>query len=265
MTAQDFVFKIAPYKKVEGEEYDELYKELANDRLSINGYNPRRNVETTFHLCSYDIEKSHRNISRNYFEPSDDKVRCLSFQCGRYGDILTLLVYNNEEESYLFKIGTFPSLREFHKDDVKKYYKVLSEQQRTELITAIMIAGNGVGIGSYVYLRRVFEGIVDEESEKALCEGIITRDEIENKRMDEKILLLKDFLPAFLYNHHKELYSVLSIGVHQLDEEDCLNFFPILYDCILMILEDRLAQKERQELAKKASASLSKIVATIKK
>jgi hypothetical protein len=68
-----------------------------------------------------------------------------------------------------------------------------------------------------------------------------------------------------LYNHHKELYSVLSIGVHQLDEEDCLNFFPILYDCILMILEDRLAQKERQELAKKASASLSKIVATIKK
>ena len=134
MTAQDFIFKTAPYKKVEGEEYDELYKELSYYHLSVNGYNPIRNVETTFHLCSYGINNNHLGISRNNFEPIDDKVRCLSFKCGRFGDIMTLIVYSNEEESYIFKIGTFPSLRDFHKEDIKKYNKVISEQQKAELL-----------------------------------------------------------------------------------------------------------------------------------
>ena len=39
----------------------------------------------------------------------------------------------------------------------------------------------------------------------------------------------------------------------------------MLYDCILLVLDDRLAQKEREETTKKAAASLSKIAAAIKK
>lgn len=44
MTAQDFIFKTAPFKKIEGEEYKELYKELSNDNLSVSGYNPIHNA-----------------------------------------------------------------------------------------------------------------------------------------------------------------------------------------------------------------------------
>ena len=263
MTAQDFIFKASPYKKIEGEEFDELFKELSTRKLPVNGFNPLRRVETTYHLCSATIDDWHE--VPNKFEPVDDKIKLLSFRCGRYGDVLTLVVYISQAERYIFKIGTFPSLRDFHKDDIKKYEKVLTEQQKTELVTAIMIANNGVGIGSYVYLRRIFEGIVFEEASNAIRDGVISKEDFDKKRMDEKIIAIKNYLPTFLYEHHKELYGILSIGVHQLKEEDCLSFFPVLYDCITLVLDDRLAQKEREQISKNAAASLSQIASSINK
>jgi len=265
MTAQDFIFKFSPYKKVEGEEFKELYQELSNDHLAVNGYNPLRNVETTYHLSSIPINIGHGDFGPNNFEPIDQKCRVMSFHCGRYNDILSLVVYVDREAGYIMKIGTYPSLRDFHKDDIKKYDKVLNKQQKIELVTAITIVNNGVGIGSYVYLRRIFEGIVFEEAKRAIADGAVKEDDFNNMRMDEKIVAIKKYLPAFLYDHHKELYGILSIGVHQLDEEECLSFFPVLYDCIILILDDRLAQKEKEITTKKAASSLSKIVAKIGK
>ncbi len=265
MTAEDFIFGFSPYKKVHGDEFRELYKELSKDNFAVNGYNPLHRVETTYHLYSIPINVGHGNFGPSNFEPKDPKCRVMSFRCGRYGDILSLVVYVDREAGYMMKIGTYPSLRDFHKNDIKKYDKVLTEQQKIEMVTAITIANNGVGIGSYVYLRRIFEGIVFEEAENAIQDGVVKESDFNKKRMDEKIVSLKDYLPAFLYEHHKELYGILSMGVHQLDEEDCLGFFPVLYDCIILILEDRLAQKERERTSKKAAASLSEIASKIKK
>lgn len=265
MTAQNFIFKFSPYKKVEGDDFQELYKELSTEELAVNGYNPLRRDETTYHLCSIPINVGHGSFVPNHFEPLDQKCRVMSFRCGRHGDILSLIVYVDLKAGYLMKIGTYPSLRDFHKDDIKKYDKVLDELQKMELVTAIAIANNGVGIGSYVYLRRIFEGIVFEEAKRAIADGCVKGDDFAKLRMDEKIVTIKDYLPAFLYDHHKELYGILSIGVHQLNEDDCLSFFPVLYDCITLILDDRLAQKERETTAKKAASSLSKIVAKIGK
>ena len=265
MTAQDFIFNSAPYKKVTGEDFTELYKELACGYLSVDGYNPLYCIDTTYHLVSNAINIRSESFSKSRFEPCDHNIRVMSFRCGRTSSILTLVLYCNEDEQCIMKIGTYPSLRDFHKDDIKKFDKVLSEKQKMELITAIMISSNGVGIGSYVYLRRIFEGIVFEEAERAINDNSVNREEFENMRMDEKIVAIKDYLPAFLYDHHKELYGILSLGVHQLAEEDCLHFYPVLYDCIILILDDRLAQKEKDMMTRKASSSLSKIAAAIKK
>ena len=263
MNAQEFIFNTAPFKKVEGEDYVELYREFSNPRLSVNGYNPIHNMETTYHLCSKTINIGYA-VAENGFLPVDSKIRCLSFKCGRFNDILTLVVFCDTKNGYVQKVGTYPSLRDFHKDGIKKYNKVLSEQQRMELITAIMIANNGVGIGAYVYLRRIFEGIVHEESINAIRDGVVTEKDFKNKRMDEKIVAIKNYLPAFLYDNHKALYSILSLGIHQLDEEECLGYFPVLYDCIILVLEDRLAQKEKEITTKKATESLSRIISSLR-
>ena len=265
MTAQEFIFKTAPFKKIDGEDYKELYEELSNDNLSVSGYNPIHNAETTYHLESYAINVSAGPIGQNGFDPVDEKIRCMSFECGRFKDILTLVLFYDREKGYIQKVGTYPSLRDFHKDDLKKYNRVLTEQQRMELVTAITIANNGVGIGSYVYLRRIFEGIVFEEAQNAINDGVVKEEDFNKKRMDEKIVAIKDYLPAFLYDNHSALYGILSLGIHQLDEEECLGFYPVLYDCIILVLEDRLARKRKAEMRKKAAAALNKVASSIKK
>lgn len=130
MTAQDFIFNTAPYKKITGVDYAELYKELSNDNLSVDGYNPLYSVDTTYHLESLAINVGRGPSSPSELEPCDDNVRVMSFRCGRTSEIMTLVVYCNKEEQCLMKIGTYPSLRDFHKDDIKKFDKILTEQQK---------------------------------------------------------------------------------------------------------------------------------------
>ena len=55
MTAEEFIFKSSPYRKITGEDFKELYNELTTDKLSVSGFNPVSNVESTYHLLSYNI------------------------------------------------------------------------------------------------------------------------------------------------------------------------------------------------------------------
>lgn len=264
MTAQDFIFKSSPYKKIVGQDYEELFKDLSDEELSVNVYNPLRHAETTYHLSSAPIIQSPGPYQNFGFEPVDEHVRVMSFNCGRFNDTLTLLIYFNRKDEFIIKIGSYPSLKDFHKDDIKKYEKILNDTQRNELLTAINIYNNGVGIGSYVYLRRIFESIVFEEGENSIKEGKLSEEDFKKMHMDERIVALKDRLPSFLYEHHTELYGILSKGVHELDEGECLDYYPVLYDCISLILDERLAQREKKLTTKNAASALSKIAKQIR-
>ena len=263
MTAEEFIFKSSPYRKITGEDFKELYNELTNDNLSVSGFNPVSNVESTYHLLSYNIEMGKGPFYNQGFEPYDEDVRVMSFECGRFGDILTLLIRFNKNEGYIMKIGSFPSLRDFRKEDIKKYRKVLTFNQQQELMTAIMIYTNGVGIGSYVYLRRIFEDIVFEEAQRLIDAGLLDESKFRQMKMGEKIEAIKDELPSFLVEHHKEIYGILSAGIHELSEEFCLEYFDILYTCITLILDERLNKLKRHKAEEKASSSLGKIKAML--
>jgi hypothetical protein len=75
--------------------------------------------------------------------------------------------------------------------------------------------------------------------------------------MAEKIDMLKSHLPAFLVENRR-IYSIVSLGIHQLSENDCLAFFPILKQSTLFILEEDKQKKERlaeEDAVRKAIAS----------
>jgi hypothetical protein len=57
-------------------------------------------------------------------------------------------------------------------------------------------------------------------------------------RMEDRILLMKDHLPEFLVDNRK-LYAILSLGVHELTEADCLSFFPVARDTMLRARKSR--------------------------
>ena len=105
-------------------------------------------------------------------------------------------------------------------------------------------AANGVGIGSFVYLRRIFEGLIEEAFSIAKVEGIIDLSIYDGIRMDEKIITLKKYLPDFLFDN-RTLYGILSTGIHELNEEECLNYYEIVKTGIELILDEKLEKHNK--------------------
>lgn len=148
------------------------------------------------------------------------------------------------------KIGQLPSLADISNDEVARYRKYMPENSSKEFHRAIGLAAHGVGIGSYVYMRRVFERLVQSRFDEFKEEEAWSEDEFNQKKMTEKIELLDQHLPDFLVQN-KKIYSILSLGIHELSEEKCLAYFEVLKDSIIMILEDD--KKKREEIDRRRS------------
>ena len=151
-------------------------------------------------------------------------------------------------------------MADFHVSEIKKYNKVLSGEKSKEFTRAIGLAANGVGIGSFVYLRRIFEHLITEAYALCLAEGTVTEEIYSRSRMDQKIELLSSHLPQFLVEN-KRMYSILSLGIHELDEKTCLSYFDILRVGIEIILDEKLEMLQKKEKildAKKKLALLNK-------
>jgi len=77
--------------------------------------------------------------------------------------------------------------------DTSQFEKALGKARLHELNKAIGLAAHGVGIGSYVYLRRVFESLIEDAHSKAkLSDGWI-EEEYEKGRMKEIIFRAEEF------------------------------------------------------------------------
>jgi len=125
------------------------------------------------------------------------------------------------------KIGQIPSLSDLNTQSVSKYRKVLGKELSSELVRAIGLASHGVGVGSFVYLRRIFEALIEEARQEAAKEDKWNDKEFQSLHMDKKIIKLKAKLPSFLSEHSK-IYSILSKGIHALTEDECLAHFDAL-------------------------------------
>jgi len=161
------------------------------------------------------------------------------------------------------KIGQHPSYGDLHLSKVKKYASVLTKPQLAELSRAIGLASHDVGVGSYVYLRRVFEALVEEAHQAARSDQSWDEQAYARSRMSEKISFLKGHLPTFLVEH-PGMYSLMSKGVHELSEEECLKHFETLRIGIELILDEKLEHKERARKVHEAKAALQKAIGDAK-
>jgi hypothetical protein len=184
-------------------------------------------MEDGFHVFEFECTKSERHKITVWIRISGDTVE---------------------------KVGQFPSLADTANDAAKLYSKVLDPEDRKELSRAVGLAAHGVGIGSFVYMRRVFERLIDRRH----TESGLTIDDFSRKRMNEKIEHLRDQLPAFLVEN-KAIYGVLSLGIHELTEDQCLAFYQILHESIVTILEDDRRKKDDDVRRKTLSDSIQKI------
>lgn len=170
-----------------------------------------------------------------------------------------VLTYGNKMK----KIGQYPSVADLSFPELKEYRKVMTKEDEKELKRAIGLFASGIGVGSFVYLRRIFERIIVIASEKAVEEGEIKEEEFCKAHVNEKIKMLAKYLPKSLVNS-SAFYGIISKGIHELSEEDCLDFFPVMQSFIMMILRQWEKIRRDEEEEKKLVASLNNIAAKVK-
>ncbi len=161
------------------------------------------------------------------------------------------------------KIGQHPSIASLSQEGIKKYKKILSDEKYRELNKAVGLFSHGVGAGSLIYLRRIFEDLIKEAQKLSLSDDEWDNDKFKSARMDEKIQMLKNHLPSLLVEQ-KIIYGVLSKGIHELSEKECVELFPILKIGIELILNEKITRKEEAEKRKEFEKSLSAIHKDIK-
>lgn len=144
----------------------------------------------------------------------------------------------------IIKVGQYPSVADLVIPEIAKYKPVLGTQYR-EFSKAIGLFAHGIGIGSFVYLRRIIENLVFDKYNEVSENLEISNTEFMRLKFDEKIEALKPYLPEVLVAN-KNIYGIVSKGIHELSEEECREMFPYIKAGIELILDSLLAEKERK-------------------
>lgn len=178
----------------------------------------------------------------------------------------------NEKHFYYFsfvikgrsvtKIGQYPSLADIEVAAIEKYRRVLKNDYR-DFSKAIGLHSHGVGVGSFVYLRRIFENLLEEKHQEKLNDDHWDEKKYQLSRMNEKISILKEELPEALVNN-RGLYGIISKGIHELSEDECKKLFPDLQLAIELILDEKIYIQEKLSKTKRVSSFVSNTAKILK-
>lgn len=198
-------------------------------------------------------------IGTNHYEEIYE-LRLFRFKCSRNEKHIIQFILFTDNQNVSYKIGQFPSMADLAIAEIQKYHNVLGKEKFREFSRAVGLLSHGVGIGAFVYLRRIFEGLVEEAHIEAMKdeswdEENYTRPHI---GMNDKIKMLKKYLPDFLVENTK-IYAILSKGIHELNEDECKDYFGVIKAGIELILDQKIELKERKEKEQKARTEIQKV------
>ena len=270
---EDLILKTGLYEvvSIDNKTNTKLLSFLINsDKTHIDMYCVECKKHSTFLLTN---KPSESRIERTNWEKTDVpsylydylmkiKSYMFNFNCARNPNHEHNFWFKFNTEG-IFKIGQYPSLADIEKNNIEKYKKLLKKDY-ANLNKAIGLRSHGIGAGSYVYLRRIFENLIEEKHLEAQTEPTWDEAEYTSSRMKEKIKLLEHKLPSILVET-PELYGILSKGIHELSEEECLEYFPVTKFAIELILDEKLAILEKESKTKELKVSIGSIASNILK
>lgn len=215
------------------------------------------------------MEEQEQREEQKRFEHflKDNSLITLKYVCSKEeSHNLTYILFIEGE--YIRKIGQYPSYADIDIPQAEKYKKELGNVYYNEFKRAIGLYSSNVGIGSYVYLRRIVEKIILDAFQEAIVAGAITKEQVEldennhQRRVEDKINLLSNYMPKSLVEN-KGVYGIISKGIHELSEEECMQYFPVLKQLIKMCLDEVIEKKRKiqdeAELKKRINAITSEI------
>lgn len=240
---------------------------LYDKEIIIDGFCPSCNKLSTFRCNNRSSTPIHMG-ERTYEGFLTNKVFDRKLFCSRdsehnmYFSFLILESKNENKSDKIMKIGQYPSTLDLNTPELKKYNKILnealSEEKSKEFNQSIFLHSHGFGIASFIYLRRIFEDIVlitYKETKKGIN---LDEENFKSKTMKDKIKCLKNYLPSFMTGN-KHIYNILSEGIHQVEENECNNMYPVLKSAIELILEERYQIKQKNKKLEEVSKKLNEI------
>jgi len=248
--------------KIKDQVYDLVFTEASIDCHCIDCDNnsifkpltnrPRTSLSTGLGMGTRIVTADEWSIDFN----TDSLLINKQFTCSRNRNhhlTFNLLI----KDQQLQKIGQYPSIRDLNISLIKKFRNVLKENHFREYSTAIGLHSHGIGIGSFVYLRRIIENfIIRPAHERAKKSDNWNEKLFQKQRMKERISMLNNFIPSYLVQN-KVIYSVISKGIHELSEGECNKHFPVVSSILNYVLveikENQETEKHKIEMTKKLS------------
>lgn len=271
---RDELLKGSPlYKsiKVSKDDLSQLRDLVGGDTIKLDGYCPDCGKTTTF-ISSSTIrftpstsspEKSQEKVYEQFKESRRTFTR--EFKCARDEKHHMVFLFIMQEgagsEDRLIKVGQYPSpidLQQLHnKEYQKKVEEILDSEKAEEYKRAIMTYSHELGIGAFVYLRRIFESLVRNTYQRNKNQLNIKED-FKKKDTKEQIKDLKELLPDVV-NDNKHLYDVLSKGVHELSKSECLEYFDAVKGMVEYILDQIYHEIKDEEKKEQLERELNEI------
>ena len=256
---QKFLEKEPPYKTVVIS--SEQILELGNVKiLTINHHCTHCNTQRTFKSLEnpFNLIKENygtyclahfndrSNTEENFFKHYS-ACFLLDFSCQHDCDerhYFTLLI----SKGTIQKIGQYPTFAKEEVDNKIIKYKPLIPKYYPELTRAVNAYSQNMGVASFVYLRRILEHLIEEKYKRFV--GTIEVEKFTDKL--KEVEKHENVIPDYLDEIKNQIYSVLSKGVHEYEESECLTLFPVVGYIIESILDEELSKREKAKKAQEA-------------
>lgn len=230
---------------------------LCDTELTFDAYCVECGKEATFRRWIDADAKRARQLAAHlsYEQQKAPFLQTIRASCTRRGH--TYVYFFGSYNGGIAKLGQSPSLADIAKPELKRFSGVLEPVDVEELGRASMLYTNGVGIGAFVYLRRIFERLLDRHHADLRAGGDAVKD-FEKLAVDQRVLALKAVLPAEVVANRR-IYAILSAGIHELDEQTCLKYCALLQTVIEEILEEDIATRRKTAAKRDLRNAIAKI------
>ena len=161
-------------------------------------------------------------------------------------------IYN---DNVIEKICTYPDLMSGFKQKYSKYKKIKCSNNSFSYYDEMLEGCYAYykiksGIGSFCYFRRCLENYIKDSWEELKEQGLILNEYDYSLSFENKIKIIKPILDTEIYEILPNLYTILSKGIHELDEDECLNQFDTIREIVEYLLDEILAKNEKKSRIK---------------
>jgi hypothetical protein len=231
---------------------------IRNGAFGFDAYCVSCKRETTFRVAAREV--SNRGVaSRPNVTITPPKLLSVSATCQRDWTVYSYILKFDDEN--VTKIGQSPSTADLAFGEVRTIDKSLDDLDRRELGKALGLYAHDTALGAFVYLRRVFERMVARAYERQAAAGHPI-DGFDGMPMDKRIAALKDELPEKVVKN-SVVFSVLSLGLHELTEEQCAKYFPVLKAVLFQMLEQEEHKRKAATTARETDLALQQVLSDL--